>query len=367
MRDFLGDKADQYIYAASYVGIADGQDGYVLGRVPKKRMLNLNASDWTFQKSDGTWTSDPDGAAPVNNTVPLGPDNNSLGLGPDLANWKTMNSYSVDGVLYMFVTRCLYPWVSGDLEGRHVFENSSVIKSTDGGKTWTRSGQANYGEPMFPGKRFGAPYFVWYGKDGKSSVDNGDNYVYAVSNNGYFENGDNYVLGRVSRRKLPDLNPVDWSFYKGGDGMKDSNWTANIDVTSPILVAPKKSSITGMTYIAGLQRYVMALWHYPSHSFFKAMKVGDFSTVIEFFEAPEPWGPWTRIKSFDTGNLGWYAPIIGQRFQTVVDSATVKGFLYASGLPSDEAASYKYRLYYMPITLSTKPLPHNNPAFVGGR
>src|SRR5205085_10670327 len=28
-------------------------------------------------------------------------------LGPDKANWKTMNSYCVGGVLYMFVTRCL--------------------------------------------------------------------------------------------------------------------------------------------------------------------------------------------------------------------------------------------------------------------
>jgi len=28
---------------------------------------------------------------------------------PDKGNWKTMNSYCVDGVLYMFVTRCLYP------------------------------------------------------------------------------------------------------------------------------------------------------------------------------------------------------------------------------------------------------------------
>src|SRR6476661_2641573 len=32
-----------------------------------------------------------------------------MAAGPDQANWKTMNSYCVDGVLYMFVTRCMYP------------------------------------------------------------------------------------------------------------------------------------------------------------------------------------------------------------------------------------------------------------------
>jgi hypothetical protein len=59
---------------------------------------------------------------------------------PDNANWKTMNSYCVDGVLYMFVTRCLYPEQSGDANHRHIFKNSSIIKSTDNGVTWGAKG-----------------------------------------------------------------------------------------------------------------------------------------------------------------------------------------------------------------------------------
>lgn len=55
----------------------------------------------------------------------------------DSASWKTMNSYSVNGVLYMFVTRCLYPEQSGDTKNRHIFRSSSIIKSHDNGKTWT--------------------------------------------------------------------------------------------------------------------------------------------------------------------------------------------------------------------------------------
>src|SRR5580704_4202512 len=146
----------------------------------------------------------------------------------DRANWKTMNSYCVDGVLYMFVTRCLYPDQSGDTNNRHIFKNSSIIKSTDKGKTWTRSSEENYNHPMFPGLSFGSPYFVWYGRDGAASVDNADKYVYAVANNGHFEDGDSYILGRVSKGKLPALNAADWQFYTGGDGMLDGNWTGEI-------------------------------------------------------------------------------------------------------------------------------------------
>ena len=143
--------------------------------------------------------------------------------GPDKANWKTMNTYAVDGVLYMFVTRCLYPEESGDEHHRHIFENASLIKSTDKGKTWTRPAEESLAHPMFPGQKFGAPYFVWYGQDGRASVDNAGKYVYAVANNGHFEDGDYYILGRVLKKKLGDLNAADWEFFTGGDGMKARN------------------------------------------------------------------------------------------------------------------------------------------------
>jgi hypothetical protein len=60
----------------------------------------------------------------------------ALGLGADGANWKAMNSYCVDGGVYMFITRCHYPYLpNGDLRNRHVWRNSSIIKSIDQGLT----------------------------------------------------------------------------------------------------------------------------------------------------------------------------------------------------------------------------------------
>jgi hypothetical protein len=267
---------------------------------------------------------------------------------PDKANWKTMNSYCVDGVLYMFITRCLYPEQSGDANHRHIFKNSSVIKSTDKGRTWSRSAAESYDHPMFPGLRFGAPYFVWYGKNGAASVHNADRYVYAVANNGHFEDGDNYILGRVSRSKLPDLNAADWQFYVEGDGMRDGNWNSDINQAKPIFQDPLNCSMTGMTYIPGLGRYVMVVWHYTTYNLRT-----DPRTINDYYEAPTPWGPWTKFKTIDTGVLGWYVPIIGQKFQTGVDPHTVRCFLYPTGNYQNSAL---YKLNYIPVTLSTAPL-----------
>ena len=79
---------------------------------------------------------------------------------------------------------------------------------------------------MFPGSRFATPYFVEYGQDGRASVDNADRYVYALSNDGFWDNGNNLILGRVARSKIGNLRAADWQYYRGGDGMEDSAWTS---------------------------------------------------------------------------------------------------------------------------------------------
>ncbi len=269
-------------------------------------------------------------------------------LAADHANWKTMNSYCVDGTLYMFVTRCLYPEQSGDPKHRHIFKNSSIIKSTDKGKTWTRAASETLAHPMFPGERFGSPYFVWYGQDGAASVDNANKYVYAVANNGHFEDGDYYILGRVARKKLPNLDAADWEFFTGGNGMSSRNWSSQIEKAKPILQDTMNCSMTGMTYIPSLGRYVMVVWHYTTYDLRT-----DPRTINFYYEAPKPWGPWTKFKTIDTGTTGWYVPIISQKFQRKVDANTVDCLLFATGNYMNRSM---YRLNFMPITLSTKPL-----------
>ena len=63
-------------------------------------------------------------------------------------------------------------------------------------------------------------------------------------------------------------------------------------------------------------------------------------------------------------------PIIGQRFQTTVDASTVKAFFYSTGFYTKPGGGLDFALYklnYIPITISTKPLQHKNPAYVGAK
>ena len=112
-------------------------------------------------------------------------------------------------------------------------------------------------------------------------------------------------------------------------------------------------------------------WHYAAKPNFEdAIAARDLSTVVEFFEAPRPWGPWRKIKSLHTGGLGWFAPIVGQRFQVEKSPGIVGVFLYAAGLrttPSGGLDFSNYKFNFMPLSLSTSPLVHKDPMFVGGR
>ena len=157
----------------------------------------------------------------------------------DGRTWKSSGCYAVDGVLYWAVARHHYGRSSGDPYFRQTVIKTSLIKSTDGGRTWARSAKENWEKPMFPTPRFATPYFIQYGQDGRAAVDNADRYVYAVSNNGFCDNGDNLILGRVRRDKLPGLNGADWQFYCGGDGMEDSAWSSGYEPGHPALEPPR--------------------------------------------------------------------------------------------------------------------------------
>ena len=56
----------------------------------------------------------------------------------------------------------------------------------------------------------------------------------------------------------------------------------------------------------------------------------------------------------DTDVLGWYVPIIGQKFQTKADANTVNCILYPTGNYQNRAL---YKLTFIPVTLSTVSLP----------
>jgi hypothetical protein len=110
----------------------------------------------------------------------------------DNATWKACGQECVDSVFYAFVSRNTYGSDSGDPLMRQTAANCSLIKSTDRGLNWTRTAAENYHSPMWPGRTFGAPFFIHYGGNGgRVTRDSADKYVYAISTDGFWNDGDN--------------------------------------------------------------------------------------------------------------------------------------------------------------------------------
>ena len=276
-------------------------------------------------------------------TVNPMPDYGEAGKkGPDKCTWKSSGCTFIDGVLYLVVARHLYGDDSDDPNRRQTAQNASIIKSTDLGKTWTRPAHVNYQEPMFPGHRFATPYFIEFGPEGADQAKVGD-YIYALSNNGFWDCGDDMVLGRVARSKIGFLNGSDWEFYTGGNGHHKRSWTPNMDHAKPVLEKAGRFGMTGAVYLHAHQRYFMIGWYYPAGG--GKMKGAATHTIWDFYESPQPWGHWTRIGSYDSQPSGYYSPEVCPKFQT-----PDKVFVFTAGnwnSPPD------YRLTVVPLELVT--------------
>jgi hypothetical protein len=266
-------------------------------------------------------------------------------IATDGRNWKSGGSISIDGVLYMSIGMDRY--VDAGYGGRQTRIDASIIKSNDHGLHWTRPMKENLDRPMFPGMRFATPFFIHYGKEyAAATVDNADRYVYATSNNGFWDNGDNYILGRVRKSEIGTLNAADWTFYQRGDGMRDSSWIKDMNKAAHIIDAHGECGETGVTYLPALHRYVMAAWYYP---------VGNGhagrieATEFAFYESPKPWGPWKQIKKIPIEPQGWYIPRVLAKFQSRAGQ-DLQAFIAVAG---DWRNPNYYRLTMVPVRFVT--------------
>jgi hypothetical protein len=250
----------------------------------------------------------------------------------DGRTWKSSGCLSLDGVLYWLIARHMYGGdAKVDYDKRQSAKDGSFIKSTDLGKTWSGSPQQLRDHPMFPGSRFAAPYFVQYGEDGHESwADGSDKYVYALSNNGFWDNGDYVILGRCPRAKMPELNGADWQFYTAGDGADDKAWASNVREAKAVLCKPDHLGMTRAVYLPKHQCYLMIGWYYPAGG--GKLEDADthdgpahVKTNWDYYVAAHPWGPWRNVGSHTFTPQGYYAPGVCPKFNSA-DESTVWAF-----------------------------------------
>ena len=280
--------------------------------------------------------------------------------GSDNATWKACGQECIDGVFYAFVSRNVYGKDSNDPLLRQTAANSSLIKSTDRGLTWTRTAAENYDRPMWPGSRFGAPFFVHYGRNGgQVPQDNGTAYVYAISTNGFWNDGDFFILGRVRRKKLPNLKAEDWEYYLEGDGARSQSWTLRIEDAGKLLSAPAECGQSPMCYIPSLRIYLLISW-YSTGAMTKWFEPNQMR--YSFYQAEHPWGPWSPVSSptddFIGGKGHMYGPSLCAKFQRL-EGADLHMPLFTSGCPFEDRPTGLYKAWQIPIVLKTLPLPRS--------
>lgn len=256
----------------------------------------------------------------------------------DGCTWKSSGCTFLDGAFYWVVARHEYGQTSGDAQLRQTAANASIIRSSDFGRTWVRSARENMDRPMFPGREFATPYFIHY-PEGRLNDDGADRYVYAISNNGFWDNGDRMILGRVRRSKIAALRGEDWEYYTSGDGLAASAWTRKMGEAKPVLDKPGKLGMTGAVYFPERRRYLLIGWYYPAGG--GKAKNACMHTVWDFYEASKPWGPWKQFSSHQFSPQGYYSPQICPKFLS-----RDRAFIWTAGNWNDPRY---YRLTVVPI------------------
>ncbi|MFF4796580.1 FG-GAP-like repeat-containing protein [Streptomyces sp. NPDC001276] len=182
---------------------------------------------------------------------------------------------------------------------------ATIAKSTDKGRTWTW----DRNRPMFGGGVFTTVMFLDYGKNYANAP---DDYVYAYGlDHNWRDSFDNTVpdpvdlyLARVHKNSVMDENA--WQYMSGTDASGNPVWSTDISRRKPALhddrrvyqnvLTPGRArdmtilSQGGVVYNKPLNRYIYTSWT---------------EYTFEFYESPNPWGPWKHFATKDFGGYTW--------------------------------------------------------------
>lgn len=186
---------------------------------------------------------------------------------------------------------------------------ASIARSDNHGVTWAW----NKAKPMFADHQFTTIFFLDYGRD--SAHDPGK-YVYAYGLDHNWRAQSALYLARVPKSKVQKRSA--WQFYAGPGPKRTSDIAQKVPVLSDTRLLYRHMLIKkgcpanqhtiaqgGVVYDAPFRRYLFVSWSCATH---------------QFYEAPEPWGPWKLFLSKDFGpfgsplNRGMYGTSIPSKF-----------------------------------------------------
>ncbi|MGE5294397.1 MAG: hypothetical protein ACM3VT_06175, partial [Solirubrobacterales bacterium] len=196
-------------------------------------------------------------------------------VGQGEAGVKASGMLGVNGVLYLFARN----------DG-----NSRIAWSTDHAQTW------DWCDWRFE-TSFGAPTFLNFGRD---YADARDSYVYVYSHDhdSAYKPADRMVLARVPKGRIRERQA--YEFFKGLDAGGEPLWTVEIRDRGAVFVNPGRCWRSGISYNAGLRRYLWCQILPESTDERGPRYQGGFGV----YEAPEPWGPWRTTFYTEAWDIG---------------------------------------------------------------
>ncbi|HVW62167.1 MAG TPA: hypothetical protein VHC48_19085, partial [Puia sp.] len=187
----------------------------------------------------------------------------------------------------LMVNGTLYMWLR-NANGNG--EESQLAWSIDHGSTWT------YSDWDFT-KSFGCPAFLNFGRNYHGAKDNFV-YIYSHDEKDAYKPADQMVLARVAKNKIRDRSA--YEFFTSLDKQGKPVWTKNIEKRGPVFTHPAMCYRSGITYDAGLKRYLWCQVNPDS----KHPQGSRFQGGFGIYEAAEPWGPWHTVyytRDWDVG------------------------------------------------------------------
>jgi CubicO group peptidase (beta-lactamase class C family) len=188
---------------------------------------------------------------------------------------KASGLLMVDGVLYLLARN---------------LDNAQLAWSRDRGATWS------WADWKFtPG--FGAPTFLNFGRNYAGARDDFV-YVYSLDGDSAYVAADRMVLARVARGRIAEQGA--YEYFVALDAQGRPRWSRDIAQRGAVFTHPGNCYRSGITYNAGLRRY---LWCQilPHSTHPQGMR---FQGGFGIYDAPEPWGPWTTAFYAGTWDVG---------------------------------------------------------------
>ena len=190
---------------------------------------------------------------------------------PAQFNGKGTGIISIDGILYMWVSR------------PKMLSNLGIAVSRDHSSTWELPAwNWTYVDGIFAGTFINA---------GKDYTDAPDRYVYACFTRvdpapeepraWLYERPGRIDLARAPKNRL--LDRTAWEWFGGMNANGQPTWSADITKRTHTFEDPNSIKVVSVCYQPALRRYLLT--YNPRDT------GGNFA----LFEAPHPWGPWREV------------------------------------------------------------------------